>query len=104
MEFEKQLNRIKKRASQSVYLFKERTDLQELVRKVFGHHCRPEDQDLERGRFNMDEVSVQTAPRCRVVPFFETVDWRLIIQRFLTGEGKNHRPSVDRLQAYLEIR
>ena len=61
MEFEKQLNRIKKGQVSLVYLVQGKEPyLQELARKVFlDTIVAPEDQDLNVGRFNMDEVSVQ---------------------------------------------
>ena len=66
----------------------------------------PEDQDLNVGRFNMDEVSVQTAVQdAESVPFFG--DRRLVMidnPTFLTGEKekKSIDHQLDRLQAYLE--
>ena len=83
MEFEKQLNRIKKGQVSLVYLVQGKEPyLQELARKVFlDTIVAPEDQDLNVGRFNMDEVSVQTAVQdAESVPFFG--NRRLVIQHF----------------------
>ncbi|MBF1727064.1 MAG: DNA polymerase III subunit delta, partial [Streptococcus sp.] len=108
MEFEKQLNRIKKGQVSLVYLVQGKEPyLQELARKVFlDTIVAPEDQDLNVGRFNMDEVSVQTAVQdAESVPFFG--DRRLVMidnPTFLTGEKekKSIDHQLDRLQAYLE--
>ena len=63
MEFEKQLDRIKNGQVNLVYLVQGKEPyLQELARKVFLETIvAPEDQDLNVGRFNMEEVSIQTA-------------------------------------------
>ena len=108
MEFEKQLNRIKKGQVSLVYLVQGKEPyLQELARKVFlDTIVAPEDQDLNVGRFNMDEVSIQTAVQdAESVPFFG--DRRLVMidnPTFLTGEKekKSIDHQLDRLQAYLE--
>ena len=108
MEFEKQLNRIKQGNVSLVYLVQGKEPyLQELARKVFlDTIVAPEDQDLNVGRFNMDEVSVQTAIQdAESVPFFG--DRRLVMidnPTFLTGEKekKSIDHQLERLQAYLE--
>lgn len=108
MEFEKQLNRIKKGQVSLVYLVQGKEPyLQEVARKVFlDTIVAPEDQDLNVGRFNMDEVSIQTAVQdAESVPFFG--DRRLVMidnPTFLTGEKekKSIDHQLDRLQAYLE--
>jgi len=58
MEFEKQLDRIKNGQVNLVYLVQGKEPyLQELARKVFLETIvAPEDQDLNVGRFNMEEV------------------------------------------------
>ena len=79
MEFEKQLNRIKKGRSQSgLSRSRERTCTYKSLRvKYFGHHLSLlKIKALNVGRFNMDEVSVQTAVQdAESVPFLETADW-----------------------------
>ena len=66
----------------------------------------PEDQDLNVGRFNMEEVSIQTAIQdAESVPFFG--ERRLVLvdnPSFFTGEKekKSMDHQLERLQAYLE--
>ena len=108
MEFEKQLERIKNGQVNLVYLVQGKEPyLQELARKVFLETIvAPEDQDLNVGRFNMEEVSIQTAIQdAESVPFFG--ERRLVLvdnPSFFTGEKE--KKSMDhqlvRLQAYLE--
>lgn len=108
MEFEKQLDRIKNGQVNLVYLVQGKEPyLQELARKVFLETIvAPEDQDLNVGRFNMEEVSIQTAIQdAESVPFFG--ERRLVLvdnPSFFTGEKekKSMDHQLERLQAYLE--
>lgn len=108
MEFEKQLDRIKNGQVNLVYLVQGKEPyLQELARKVFLETIvAPEDQDLNVGRFNMEEVSIQTAIQdAESVPFFG--ERRLVLvdnPSFFTGEKekKSMDHQLGRLQAYLE--
>ena len=108
MEFEKQLERIKNGQVNLVYLVQGKEPyLQELARKVFLETIvAPEDQDLNVGRFNMEEVSIQTAIQdAESVPFFG--ERRLVLvdhPSFFTGEKekKSMDHQLERLQAYLE--
>lgn len=108
MEFEKQLDRIKNGQVNLVYLVQGKEPyLQELARKVFLETIvTPEDQDLNVGRFNMEEVSIQTAIQdAESVPFFG--ERRLVLvdnPSFFTGEKekKSMDHQLERLQAYLE--
>ena len=108
MEFEKQLERIKNGQVNLVYLVQGKEPyLQELARKVFLETIvAPEDQDLNVGRFNIEEVSIQTAIQdAESVPFFG--ERRLVLvdnPSFFTGEKekKSMDHQLERLQAYLE--
>ena len=108
MEFEKQLDRIKNGQVNLVYLVQGKEPyLQELARKVFLETIvAPEDQDLNVGRFNMEEVYIQTAIQdAESVPFFG--ERRLVLvdnPSFFTGEKekKSMDHQLERLQAYLE--
>ena len=108
MEFEKQLDRIKNGQVNLIYLVQGKEPfLQELARKVFLETIvAPEDQDLNVGRFNMEEVSIQTAIQdAESVPFFG--ERRLVLidhPSFFTGEKekKSMDHQLERLQAYLE--
>ena len=108
MEFEKQLDRIKNGQVNLVYLVQGKEPyLQKLARKVFLETIvAPEDQDLNVGRFNMEEVSIQTAIQdAESVPFFG--ERRLVLvdnPSFFTGEKekKSMDHQLERLQAYLE--
>ena len=108
MEFEKQLDRIKNGQVNLVYLVQGKEPyLQELARKVFLETIvAPEDQDLNVGRFNLEEVSIQTAIQdAESVPFFG--ERRLVLvdhPSFFTGEKekKSMDHQLERLQAYLE--
>ena len=108
MEFEKQLDRIKNGQVNLVYLVQGKEPyLQEFARKVFLETIvAPEDQDLNVGRFNMEEVSIQTAIQdAESVPFFG--ERRLVLvdnPSFFTGEKekKSMDHQLERLQAYLE--
>ena len=108
MEFEKQLDRIKNGQVNLVYLVQGKEPyLQELARKVFLETIvAPEDQDLNVGRFNMEEVSIQTAMQdAESVPYFG--ERRLVLvdnPSFFTGEKekKSMDHQLERLQAYLE--
>ena len=108
MEFEKQLDRIKNGQVNLVYLVQGKEPyLQELARKVFLETIvAPEDQDLNVGRFNMEEVSIQTAIQdAESVAFFGVR--RLVLvdnTSFFTGEKekKSMVHKFERLQANLE--
>lgn len=95
MEFEKQLDRIKNGQVNLVYLVQGKEPyLQELARKVFLETIvAPEDQDLNVGRFNMEEVSIQTAIQdAESVPFFG--ERRLVLvdnPSFFTGEKRKNQ-------------
>lgn len=108
MEFEKQLDRIKNaQVLVNKVLFLELNKPDSLARKVFLETIvAPEDQDLNVGRFNMEEVSIQTAIQdAESVPFFG--ERRLVLvdnPSFFTGEKekKSMDHQLERLQAYLE--
>lgn len=108
MDFQQQMTAIRKGQWSPIYLVQGReTYLQDVARNTFLEAIiAPEDQDLNVGRFNMEEVTVQTAVAdAESVPFFG--DKRLVIidkPYFLTGEKEKSKldHQLDTLQQYLE--
>lgn len=108
MEFQKAIELIEQHTFSPVYLVqgKERF-LQEWARSTFLEQVvLPEDRDLNVGRFNMEEVSIQTAiADAEMVPFFG--ERRLVMidkPYFLTGEREKNKMThqIDVFQRYLE--
>ena len=108
MEFQKKIEEIKSGKLSPIYIVQGKEDyLQIWARQVFLESVvAPEDQDLNVGRFNMEEVSIQTAIQdAESVPFFG--ERRLVLvdnPSFFTGEKekKSMDHQLERLQAYLE--
>ena len=87
MEFEKQLDRIKNGQVNLVYLVQGKEPYyRTCTESVLETIVAPEDQDLNVGRSNMEEVSIQTAIQdAESVPFLK----RLVLvdnPRLLQGE------------------
>ena len=108
MEFQKKIEEIKSGKLSLIYIVQGKEDyLQNWARQVFLESVvAPEDQELNVGRFNMEEISVQTAVEdAESVPFFG--DRRLVMidkPYFLTGEKEKAKidHQLERLQFYLE--
>ena len=108
MEFQKKIEEIKSGKLSPIYMVQGKEDyLQNWARQVFLESVvAPEDQELNVGRFNMEEISVQTAIEdAESVPFFG--DRRLVMidkPYFLTGEKEKSKidHQLERLQFYLE--
>ena len=108
MEFQKKIEEIKSGKLSPIYIVQGKEDyLQNWARQVFLESVvAPEDQELNVGRFNMEEISVQTAIEdAESVPFFG--DRRLVMidkPYFLTGEKEKSKidHQLERLQFYLE--
>lgn len=108
MEFQKRLTDIQQGKLANIYLVLGKEPyLQDLARQTFLQSVvAPEDQDLNVGRFNMEEVTLQEAlADAESAPFFG--DKRLVMvdkPYFLTGEKEraklDHR--LEQLQLYLE--
>lgn len=109
MEFQKKLTEIKQGKQANIYLVLGKEPyLQDLARKTFlDAVVEPEDQDLNVGRFSMEEVSLQEALEdAESVPFFG--DKRLVLidkPYFLTGEKEKSKieHQLERLQRYLDF-
>ena len=108
MEFQKKIEEIKSGKLSPIYIVQGKEDyLQNWARQVFLESVvAPKDQELNVGRFNMEEISVQTAVEdAESVPFFG--DRRLVMidkPYFLTGEKEKAKidHQLERLPFYLE--